>query len=420
MRSIKQVSNLAVPPSDSQRMPWGDGEAPRVLVIGPDLPHLGAAGSILLHRLFQGWPPESLLAVGPAVPASVLKHPCRFLARQPLLHRFENTRAARLLRLLRALRLVPAARIALPDFQPDVVVHILSSLACAEMACSYSVRSGVPLILILHDDPEDFNRSYPWTNLLIRQQVQRIYRHAAVRLCVSPEMEGTLRERHGVAGVVMYPNRSEAITPRHPQVSGFLREPGVLTLGFAGGMSYGYGDRLLELVPVFRAASVKLRVYGGNLPVTGCSDVLLNQGRISSPEVLWERVQSECDAVLLPYCLPHHGHQQLFRTHFPSKLPEYLALGMPVVVTGPSYATGVKWGLSHPEACVVVADQGGDMLAKVLTELRLDGELRMRLSTNSVVAGNHDFDPVAIRSLFHEHLRDSARGFQARFKGCQL
>lgn len=406
---MKQMASTETGTLNASGMAWGSGEVPRVLVVGPDLPHLGVAGSILLHRLFQGWPPESLLAVGPSVPASILKHSCRFLAYQPTLGRFENTRVARLLRLLRALRVIPAGQIALPDFQPDVVVHILSSLAYSEAAYSCSLRSGVPLVLILHDDPEDFNGTYYWASHLTRRQVQRIYRHATSRLCVSPEMERTLRERYGAAGDVMYPNRSENTLPRPPQASLSLKEPGSLTLGFAGSMSYGYGDRLLELVPVFRKASVKVRVYGGNLPTAGCSDVLLNQGRVSPPEALWERVKDECDAVLLPYCRPHHGHQNLFRTHFPSKLPEYLALGMPVIITGPSYATGVKWGLSNPESCVVLTEQDGETWTNVLTQLRLDAELRLRLSTKAIEAGNHDFEPVAIRNSFQRLIGDVAR-----------
>ena len=85
---MKQMVSTEIPVINGSGMAWGSGEVPRVLVVGPDLPHLGVAGSILLHRLFQGWPPESLLAVGPSVPASILKHSCRFLAYQPTLGRF--------------------------------------------------------------------------------------------------------------------------------------------------------------------------------------------------------------------------------------------------------------------------------------------------------------------------------------------
>ena len=389
-------------------MTLGDREAPRVLVIGPDLPHLGVAGSILLHRLFQGWPPRSLLAAGPSVPANILKYPCRFLTYQPPLGRFEQTRAVRFLRLLRGLRVIPAGRIAPPDFQPDVVVHILSSLAYSEAAYSYSLRSGVPLVLILHDDPEEFNGSYSWANHLTRRQVQRIYCHASRRLCISPELECLLRERYGAAGEVMYPNRSEFISPRHPQAAVPLKVTGRLTLGFAGSQSYGYGPRLQELVPILRRAQTTVRVYGGNLPDTDCADVLVNMGRLKSPEILWQHVQNECDGVLLPYCFPNQGHQELYRTHFPSKLPEYLALGMPVLITGPQYANGVKWGLRNPDSCLVITEQAGDQWINVLTQLRQDADLRVRLAATAVLSGNRDFEPNNIRSFFCKAITETA------------
>lgn len=66
-------------------MPWPDEDAPRVLMIGLDLPHLGLAGSILLYRLLQNRPSESLRAVGPSVPANVQRLPCQFVAYAPSL-----------------------------------------------------------------------------------------------------------------------------------------------------------------------------------------------------------------------------------------------------------------------------------------------------------------------------------------------
>jgi glycosyltransferase involved in cell wall biosynthesis len=304
--------------------------------------------------------------------------------------------------------LIPAGRFIPSNFKPAAVVHVFSSLPYSEAAFSYSRRFSVPLVLIVHDDPEEFNGSYAWAGNLLRRQLRRIYRHAASRLCVSHELERVLQERYGAAGNVMYPSRSEAIFPRPPQASLSLKEPGRLTLGFAGGLSYGYGPRLLELVPLLRKARTRVRVYGGNLPATDCSDVLLNQGRLDTPEEAWARIKHECDAVLLPYCFPNHGHQNLYRTHFPSKLPEYLALGMPVIIAGPGYAAGVKWGMRNPESCIVITEQDGEEWINVLTQLRNDGPLRLRLSQSSVAAENRDFDPVAIRSSFQKLLGDVA------------
>jgi glycosyltransferase involved in cell wall biosynthesis len=283
----------------------------------------------------------------------------------------------------------------------------------SEAAYLYSRRSGIPLVVIVHDDPEDFNRSYFWAGRAIRHQIRRIYRHAAHRLCVSPELEHLLRERYGVGGTVMYPNRSEAIVPRDPGESLALKTQAVLTLGFAGSLHYGYGPRLKELVPLLRTAGARVFIYGAEFQESEYSDVLINRGRTSTPEETWERIKSECDAVLLPYCFPNHGHQALYRTHFPSKLTEYLALGMPVIVSGPRYATGVSWGLRNPGSCLVLVEEGGVEWIKALVELRDDAQLRSRLSQNAVTAGMQDFDPLKIRSLFQRTLRETALSARA-------
>jgi glycosyltransferase involved in cell wall biosynthesis len=392
-------------PDDDTGLPEQTGVTPNVLVMGIDLPHLGSAGGILLHRLFQGWPLASLLALGPALAKNTEALLCRFEPYQPPYERVAQTRFCKLVRLLRLLKLLPVGRLEqhMPDdFKPAVLVHVLSSLGYSEAAYDYSLRFNVPLVLIVHDDPEEFNESYSWASQLIRERFRRIYRHASRRLCISPEMERTLHDRYGVEGEVMYPNRNESTTPRPVETSRALKKPGTLTLGYAGGLNYGYGQRLAELVPILRESGIIIHVYGGSLPSVDCGDVVVNMGRISPPEHLWERVKTECDAVLLPYCYANHGHQELYRTHFPSKLPEYLALGMPVIISGPDYATGVRWGLQNPAACLVINDREGHQWKSELVRLRDDPNLRMQLSINAVEAGNRDFEPTAIRTKFQK------------------
>lgn len=386
-------------------------EWPSALVVGNDLPHLAQAGSILLHRLFQGWRPAALVAMGPPRPQSAGSLECEFVAFEPPHERLERTRFFRLGRLVHSLGCMPTGQIlqCLPDgFRPQVIVHVLCSLGYAEAVYQYSLQSGVPVVLIIHDDPDDFNQGYSWAGGLARRRFRRIYTHAARRLCVSPEMEELMHARYGVRGEVMYPNRSENTTPRPLEEVAQLKQPGVLTLGYAGALNYGYGPRLQELLPLLREAGVRLRVYGGTLAGSE-SDAVVNLGRISPPEQLWERVKAECDAVILPYCFANHGHQDLYRTHFPSKLPEYLALGMPVVVAGPDHATGVKWGLQNPSACVTLTSPDGPEWLATMKRLRDDKEWREALAANAVSSGRRDFDPFVIRSRFQQTLRRVAR-----------
>jgi glycosyltransferase involved in cell wall biosynthesis len=379
-------------------------EWPRVLVMGQDLPHLGRAGSIILYRLFEDWPSDKLLALGPTVEGET-RLACSFRLIEPVLGRWDFSRAARAVRFLRGLGVLRSRMLPLEDWKPQVIVHVLSNLAHSDIAYGFSRKFGIPLVLIVHDDPEDFNQTYPWARSFVRRSFRRAYRHAAARLCVSLELEQALALRYGVSGTVMYPNRSKSLLPRPAEDSAKLRTPGVLTLGFAGSLGYGYGPRLQELVPFLRESGSRIRIYGADLPYLGCDDVLLGEGRMRTPEEAWDRIKRECDAVILPYCYPHHGHETLYRTHFPSKLTEYLALGMPVIVSGPNYATGVRWGMAHSGACQVVTELGRDAWLQCLARLRSESWHRMQLAEGALRAAQcPEFDPVSIEEFFYSLL----------------
>jgi len=84
-------------------------------------------------------------------------------------------------------------------------------------------KLGVPLVLIVHDLNEEFEAVFPWAKLALFEVNRRVYRSAARRLCVSPEMAEYNEWRYGVPGEVMYPNRSEELQPRPLEMSLVLR-----------------------------------------------------------------------------------------------------------------------------------------------------------------------------------------------------
>jgi hypothetical protein len=115
-------------------------------------------------------------------------------------------------------------------------------------------------------------------------------------------------------------------------------------------------------------------------------------------------IKQDCDAVWLPYPNPAGAMERLYRHHVPSKLPEYLALGMPVIVTGPEYATGIRWARAHAHA--VATETGGDIdrMVALFQRLRNDAAWRRQIAEEGWVAGQRDFDPVLIRQRFIAHL----------------
>ncbi len=391
----------------------GDGtsdaqEYPSLIVISQVVPHSKAAGSILLARLLEGWPADRIQVFGPLPPKDAATLDCAFSEFRPTLLRLQSTRFAPLAPPLTAL--LPTSPLNIIAKRPAIVLSVMQTSMYYSAAHSIARRLKLPFGLIVHDDPEEIERLRWWGVTAARQLNRRIYRDADLRFCISPQLRDLLERRYGAPADVLYPNRSTSLVPRPMDWNARLRGP-QLTIGYAGTMAYGYEWRLRELAPIFHAAGAKLRIYSLQRPEFLPTPGVDYAGASDRPETVWERVKAECDAVILPYCRPQDGHEQLYRTHFPSKLPEYLALGMPVIVTGPAYATGMQWAAANPDACIRVETDEDAEWAVPLQQLKSDSNLRWKLASRALHAGRA-FDPGEISATFHARIFSSASGTQ--------
>jgi glycosyltransferase involved in cell wall biosynthesis len=151
---------------------------------------------------------------------------------------------------------------------------------------------------------------------------------------------------------------------------------------------------------------VRLRIYSHDSFFPEASDIVTYCGYAAAEET-WNKVKAECDAMILFYCWPESGYEKDYSVHFPSKLPEYLALGMPVLIIGPEYATGVKWGLSNSNAAMVVTENNPLAWINAFNQLKESVSLRQALSQGAVVAGSRDFAPMAIRQQFLNAVKEA-------------
>jgi hypothetical protein len=169
-----------------------------------------------------------LFVIGPKAhgEAELLDCPYREL-RMPLA-RLENTRLSVHKRSLSAWGLIPLPshrRIVrlLDDFRPDIIVCVMANTPWILTAERTARKLGIPLVLIVHDLNEEFEKVFPWARKALFEKNRQVYRVAARRLCVSPEMADFLEKRYGVPGEVVYPNRSEELQPRPLEMSLTLR-----------------------------------------------------------------------------------------------------------------------------------------------------------------------------------------------------
>lgn len=234
-----------------------DTDLPRVLVLSDEIPQTVFAGGIILHRLFAGYseqpeievcrsdlgeesrisvsklpssasPSAKLFVIGPKPHPDAKLLDCPYREMPMPLRRLELSRFSIWKRSFQALGLIPLpthrkVMRMLCDFRPEVVVTIMQGTPFMCLAERTARKLGVPLVLIVHDLNEQFEKVYPWAKKALFKVNRRVYRSAARRLCVSPEMAEYMEGRYGVPGEVMYPNRSEELRPRPLAMSLTLR-----------------------------------------------------------------------------------------------------------------------------------------------------------------------------------------------------
>jgi glycosyltransferase involved in cell wall biosynthesis len=390
---------------------------PRVLFLTSESPHTAAAGAIVFHRLFQNYPADRLLVVTntPPPPAAGRLN-CNYVTLPLAVDRLNRTRFWRWRTAGRALggaSLIRLARIdqALDGFVPDVVVTLMQDSWYYDLAARYARQRHLPLVLFIHDVASGFEPVAAWLRPHQLRRDAAVYRQADRRLCISRGMVDYFQKAFEVTGEVLPPPRSDHMPGQPPQACRELKEPGRLVLGYAGGLHYGYGEQLLQLLPVLRATNTIIELFGpspgGNLtPLREATDVLRFNGYAATPEEAWRGLLARCDAILQPYLNPPGEHAAQYATHFPSKLGDCLALGLPLLITGPAEASGMAWCLAHPGCALTVTATDRSDLIDALHRLRDDPALRMTLAAAGQKAATN-FDSAPLRAQLQRCLRDA-------------
>lgn len=267
----------------------------------------------------------------------------------PFLERLRLSRFTSILSDLQSLKLLlPRLPIRLKKiakaFEPDMVISLMQHITYYHPAYLFAKKNKLPFILFCHDDVEDFSRIHPGFKRILIQLNSKIYRAASKRICISPEMAEKWKVKYGVGSDFLYPIASKALTAKAIDLD-HLKPKKQLKIGYAGSLAYGYKEGINELLPVLQKTGALLKIYRYEDSSLPSSKYLTYGGFSKTAEETFEKIKKECDAVILPYS-SDEKFKDLYTTHFPSKIPEYVLLGMPIIVIGPNYANGVKWAMT--------------------------------------------------------------------------
>ena len=391
---------------------------PRLLYVGEVPVEASFAGALLLHRLLGGYPAGRLgiaeRSAGPT-PAHLRVGAGEYFTIETAL--WPPPRRSRLLTAWKAAHLLAAAytpwlALRVEDlaraWKADAILTIAQGhiwLAAAKAAR----RLKLPLHLVVHDDPAA-TKSIPAFMSPLRQRFfGAVYRQAASRLCVSPGMVEAYAAEFGPTGTVLYPCCGEDSPAPILRTGRIPSKSARFVIAYAGSLwSQGYRRlvRLLAEAVGPLGGQMDLYVPEGTAGHFARSEVAAGNVHFRGflpPAQLAETIAGSGTAVLFSPASFEEEERQSMQTLFPSKIADYAAMGLPILIWGPEYSSAVRWSREFPDSAAVCEEENcSETFRALLVRLRDDAAWRHSLAEGALRAGQQCFTLARARGILYD------------------
>lgn len=378
---------------------FSTSELPRLAYVGEVPVECSLHSSGLLYRLLQDYPADKLLIIEtwPAISHPPQRLPGVAYRQFALWPKRGRSRLRHLAATWLALSAAASAgrlRRTLGGFAPEAVLTVAqgySWLSASELA----EDAGLPLHLIVHDHWLSLLDVYPGIKPRLDRRFGRLYRRAASRLCVSPFMEEEYRGNYGAAGQVLYPSRPKDCPSLDGVPRTYSKNSGPLVGAYAGRILIaGYARLVADLGKCLEQRGGSLLLYGphsdDDLRVWGLDRRNVFPQGVVSPAELIASLRERADFVFVPMAFDADGRDYNMRMGFPSKLVDYTATGLPLLIWGPEDCSAARWARLHSPVAEVVASQETEEIDAALARLEEPGH-RERLGQASLKLGERLF-----------------------------
>jgi glycosyltransferase involved in cell wall biosynthesis len=379
---------------------------PRIVYVGDVPVEASYHGSALLHRLLSDYPSDRLTIIETATESqpnrrlpniNYISHP---IANQRWLNtRFHPYVAAWFT------RTAPRMASQINGFECEgvlTVAHGFGWLAAAEIAR----KRKAPLHLIVHDDWPRVADVAPQFRNWLDERFAKVYRQAQSRLCVSPAMSRFYEERYGAPATVIYPSRAADRADFAEPPARLADRDQRFTVVFAGTInSRGYVRALAALQKALEPVDGRLLIFGPLTDDNAQQVGLTHQnteirGLLSSTELLM-RLREEADALFVPMSFDAADRANM-EMAFPSKLADYTATGVPLLIYGPSYCSAVAW--AHENSGVAEVVEAEADLGKAIAGLANNPDHRLSLGKRALDTGREYFSHARVQQIFYQSL----------------
>ena len=149
---------------------------------------------------------------------------------------------------------------------------------------------------------------------------------------------------------------------------------------------------------VYSQSPEKLRAAASECPAIRARDFVVSTSLIS-------RLRDEADVLLVPMSFRSEDRPNM-EVAFPSKLADYTAAGLPILIWAPPYCSAVRWARENPGIADVVDHPDPDALRPAFRRLIENAEHRRNLAQAALEWGNIHFAHAAVSRRFMDALRN--------------
>jgi hypothetical protein len=121
-------------------------------------------------------------------------------------------------------------------------------------------------------------------------------------------------------------------------------------------------------------------------------------GYLPTPADTAERVGETAHALVVPASFDPRARTEM-TTLFPSKLADYTAMGLPILIWGPPYASATRWAGQSPGSAVVISENSPALVEAAIAEIVADPAHAARLAGAGIEAGARYFERDAARHV---------------------
>jgi hypothetical protein len=396
--------------------PGVEHSLPRLMYVGRVPVEATSGGSALVYRLLERYPPEKLLIVEDFETPSMKSHRLPGVQYERLpkpWNRGWHFLRTRLPWAFWPLFKAYAGRVAnrcetlIQNFRPEAIltVHELFTWVIADQM---ALQHKLPLHIILHDE---WFRNIPHAGGFrgpSERVIGEVYRRAASRLCVCPYMEELYRSRFGCNGTVLYPSRSPSATAHRLPPDGLQNETAHPVGVYAGNIHH------LDYLKSMQSVADALATMGGKLVLyTSYSSEQCARDGLTASNVecrkmvpwgtLSEKLRGEAHFLFVPMSFDVTDKPNA-SVSFPSKIVDYTATGIPLLIYGPEYSSAIRWAKDNPGTAEFVDQESPLLLSAAVKRLAEDGSHRFRLGMTALDVGQRCFSHEAAEGILFRRL----------------